>query len=261
MYGERLNQRRTRPYRERKCPGDMMKWLGFFCLCLGTFSTAVVQRGIIRLEGYSNEALYNAIKPGGGMMGWASLAVVTMLMSSMAIPIYARLVYQGWQSTGNQGKYLLRLLGLAFVSEFCYDWAMSGTLLEPSRQNPVWALAIAVVMLSLLRQLERPGPVGIFLKVVVTVAAIAWSVLLQSYMGAMTVVLTACFYFLRERKKLCTAVAALLCLLQFPAPFGMIFVHYYDGSKAKAPRNLFYLLYPLQLVVFGLVGMVLGGLA
>lgn len=250
MNEPKIRLRRIRPYREIRCSADVLKWLGFACVCLGTFSTAVVQRAIIQLDSHSTETLYAALEPGGNMMGWASLAVVTMLLSAVAIPVYAKLVYEGWLHTSNQKKYLTRLLVLALVSEVFYDWAMRGKLVDLSVQNPVWSLAIAVVMLSIFRQYDRSVPV----KVLVCVAALAWTVLLQSYMGALTVLLVAGFYFLSKKKKgWSTAYGAVLSLVQFPAPFGMFFVHWYDGRKGETPRKLFYILYPLQLLVFGLI--------
>lgn len=243
-----INRRQRRPYREPKCSADVLKWLGFACICLGTFSSAVVQRGIIGLESYSTDTLYEALKPGGTMMGWASLAVVTMLLSAMAIPIQAKLLYEGWLHTHNQKQYLLRLLGMAVVCEIPYDLAIRGSFLDLSVQNPIWALAIAVIMLSIFRQYPNK-----LLSAFVLIAACAWTVLLQSYMGMLTVVLVASFYFFSREKGLSTLAGVLVSCIQFPAPFGMFFVHYYDGAKGKTPRKLFYILYPLQLIVFAIL--------
>lgn len=245
--------RRKRPYREIKCSADVLKWLGFVCVCLGSFSTAVVQRGIIDLDAFSTQTLYDAMKPGGGLMAWASLAVAAMLLSALAIPLYAKLLYEGWLHTANQMRYLGKLLLLALISECPYDWAFSGQLMDMSRQNPVWALAVAVVMLSIFRQYGIPGIGGWLLKAAVLLAAVAWTVVLQSDMGMITVLLAAVFYFFAEKKSAQLLLGILICAIQFPAPFGMAFVHWYDGTRGKTPRLLFYILYPLQLLVFGLI--------
>lgn len=50
---------------------------------------------------------------------------------------------------------------------------------------------------------------------------------------------------------------SLITLLHFPAPLGMVFVHWYDGEREEEPGWLFYALYPLQLLVFGAAGMLL----
>ena len=246
-----LMRRRGRTVR---CSGDVLKWLGFLCVCMGTCSAAVLQRGIIHLQDYTSQSLYDILKPGGDMFGWASLAVGMSLLSALAIPIYAKLLYEGWKHTSNRRAYLLRLLGMAVLCEIPFDLAMSGAWLDITAQNPIWSLALAVVMLEIIRQYgEKPGAAGILIKLLVVIAACAWAMLLRSQMGVLVVLLAAVFHFLAARKGWTLLAGIALTLLQFPAPFGMLFVYWYDGTKGKAPRRLFYALYPLQLLAFALI--------
>ena len=241
--------------REVRCSGDFLKWMGFLCICMGTASTAIFQNGILNVSG---ESLYDLLEPGRGMMGVASCAVVLMLLSAMAIPIYARLLYEGWKHTSSVKWYFLRLGGIALLSEAPYDWAMQGKWVDMSQQNPVWGLVLALVMLEIFRRYgEGKGTAKFLLKVLVLFAACLWALLIQSYMGVLTILLIASFYFLANHKKASFWVVLLLSCMQFPAPFGMLFAHWYDGSKPKAPSGLFYALYPLQLVVFGFIGQIL----
>lgn len=253
--GERLRPRKTKVWTGFSVhfSGDVLKWLGFACLCLGTFSSAVVQRGLMNLDDMSVEGLYDAIMPGGQMRSLATLASVTMLIGLMAIPIQAKLFYEGWNHTADQKKYLIRLAGIALISEFAYDWATSGTFWDITVQNPIWALVIAAVMLVIFRQYEGKGFTGILMKAVAVLASLMWVTVLQSYMGAVTVLLVACFALLRNKKNLCSFCGVVISLLQYTAPFGMYFVHNYDGTKGKTPRWVFYVLYPAQLLVFGTI--------
>ena len=251
---------RLRP-RERKLwtgwsvhfSGDVLKWVGFLCLCFGTFSSAVVQRGMMDLESMSVENLTEAILPGGAMRDLATLASVTMLIGLMAIPIQAKLFYEGWNHTADQKKYLARLAGIALIAEFPYDWATSGTFFDITVQNPIWALVVAAVMLTIFRQYGEKGFKNGFIKVVAVIAALLWVTVLQSYMGAVTVLLVACFALVQKNKGLCTFLGVSISLLQYTAPFGMFFVHNYDETKGKTPRWVFYVLYPAQLLVFGTI--------
>ena len=44
--------------------GSALKWIGLVLTCMGTFSAAVLQRGVLRLDSYTNETLYAALEPG-----------------------------------------------------------------------------------------------------------------------------------------------------------------------------------------------------
>lgn len=237
-----------------RCSGDVLKWLGFACVVMGTCSISVLQRGILHLEEQNSQSLYDMIKPGGGMFAWASGAVVMSLLSAVAIPLYAKLLYEGWKHTSNMRAYLARLLGMAVLCEIPYDLAVSGRWMNMTDQNPIWALAIALIMLEIIRQYgTRPGALGVLLKVAVVVAALIWALLLCSQMGILLIALIALFYFLEGKKGWTLAAGLLLTLIQFPAPFGMLFVHWYDGQKGNTPRKLFYVLYPAQLLTCALL--------
>lgn len=238
-----------------RCSGDVLKWMGLLCVCMGTASTAVFQNGIFAQTGQS---FYDLLEPGSGMMGIASVAMVLMLLSTMAIPLYAKLLYEGWKHTSSIRNYFLRLGGIALLSEFPYDWAMRGTWLDMSVQNPIWSLLLALVMLEIFQRYGEGRTVGrILLKGLVLVATCLWAALIQSNQGILTILLIAAFYFSGAHKKIALWLGLALSLIQFPAPFSMLFVHSYDGRRGRTPRSLFYVLYPLQLVLFGLLGRII----
>ena len=251
-------RKRLESWKTPEWPSHVLKWIGFGCVCMGTLSVGVLQRVVIDLEAYTNQTLYEAIAPGGGMMGIATLAVLTQLFSYAAIPIYAWLLWEGWKHTSNQLKYLGRLALLALIAEIPFDFAMTGSLLDMTKQNPVWALAMAGVMLLLYGYCRQPGAAGVALKVLVTLGAAAWTVVLQSYMGMVTVLLVAVFCCFEKHPKLRTALAVLVSMIQFPAPLGMFPVHWYNGEREEdTHKYLHYILYPVQLLVFGILAAVL----
>jgi len=233
--------------------GAGLKWVGLFLVCLSSFSVAVLQRGVLRLgSGASLEALAEAMKPGGDAMGWATGAVLCSLAATLAIPIYAKLLCEGWRHTSDKKRYLLRLAGCALLSELPYDFAMNGTWLDLSVQNPVWALLLAAMMLEITQQWKlRSKVTDIAFKALVVLAAMAWALLLRVYMGPMLILLCALFRFAGKREWIAIMGGALITILQFPAPLGLVFVHWYGGEKGRAPRWLFYAAYPAQLLLFG----------
>ena len=56
--------------------GTALYWIGFFLVCLGSLSAAILQRGILGLgAGTTLDQLAQAMKPGGDAMGWVTGAV------------------------------------------------------------------------------------------------------------------------------------------------------------------------------------------
>ena len=257
-----LNRRRDplRRFRGKSphCSADVLKWLGLVCVLMGTFSRGVLQLGMLHLQEYTSDALYSAVEAGSDFFGYATWAVLLSLLSVLALPIFAKLLYEGWRNTSNAKRYLLRLLACALISEIPYDLVNYGSWLDWTEQNPVWGLALSLVMLKILQECEKLNGVAKFLvKALVVFAACLWAMIIRSQLGVFLVLLVAIFYLLSTHKIAMTLVGIVLCLIQFPAPFGMIFVHWYDGKKGKAPRWWFYVLYPAQLLLFGVWGMLL----
>lgn len=248
-------QRKKFEFQQPKWSASVLKWIGLGCVTMGTLSIGVLQRVVIDLESYNNQTLYEAIAPGGGLMGIATVAVLTQLLSYAAIPVYAWLLYEGWRKSANQWKYLGRLLLLALVAEIPFDFAMTGVWFDLTRQNPVWALALSLLMLGIFRQYDRGG---LGLKILVTLAAAAWALLLRSYMGLATVLFVALFALLEKQPKLRTALAVGLGMAQFPSSLGMFAVHWYDGTRGETPQYLFYILYPVMLLAMGALAVLLG---
>ncbi len=241
--------------------GSALKWISLALTCLGTFSMAVLQRGVLRLDGYTNASLYEAMQPGSALFGAASLAVGCTLLSALALPIYTKLLLEGWKHTSNAKRYLLRLALCALASEIPYDLAYRGKWFDPTAQNPLWGILLAVVMLELIRRyaVPRPGILGVALRAAFIAAAAVWAILLQSQLGVMFVLLAALFYCFEGSEVSVMLGGIALTVLQFPAPFGMVFVYWYNGQRGRAPRRLFYWAYPVQLLVFALVGRLLAG--
>ncbi len=257
--------RRLPPYRPGvklfHLSGWALQWIGFFLVCLSSFSIAVLQRGILKLnrEG-TMEAVSEAMKPGGDAMGWASGAVFCSLLSTLAIPIFAKLVYEGWKRAAAPGKYLAGLAACALIAEIPYDFAMNGKLLDWSAQNPVWGLLLAAVTLEITRRWTMKSAVGnVVFRALIICAALIWALLLRVQMGTVMVLLAALFHFAEKKPAVTIAGGVLLTLVQFPAPVGMLFVHWYDGEKQMGSGKLLAVLYPVQLLVFGMLAAAVGG--
>jgi len=241
-----------------------MKWIGFLLTCLSTVGVAILQRGLLKVDTTSMEDLSAAMAdPASGAVSLVSGAVTCSLLSVMALPLYAKLIYEGWKRMENKNRFFLRLALCALASEVPFDLAMYGTPLAFEVQNPVWGLLLCAAMLEVLR-VPRPRSriASAVLQVITVAAALAWVVLLRVYVGPILVLLTALFYFLEGNKTISTLGGVALTMTQFPAPFGMLFVYFHEPDEGKDGKypDLFYILYPAQLLVFGAAGLLMQGM-
>lgn len=233
--------------------GSGLKWAGSIFLTMSILSTTVLQRGVFRLDTSAGQALYDSMSPGSARFVLFSFAVLFSLLGAMALPIYPKLLLEGWKHTGSKKSYALRLSLCALASEPLYDFAMTGKFFDFSAQNPVWAILLSFVMLEIMEQYaSRPGAAGVVMKAVVLIASMAWALLLQCQAGPLLVALTALYYLANRWKPVVYIGGVLLTIFQFPAPFGLLFVHWYDGEPGSARRKLFYFFYPVLLLVCGI---------
>ncbi len=85
-------------------------------------------------------------KPSRENMFALSVCVIGEAISWASIPIFAWLLYQGFEWTGNAWLYGLRLLVLALVCEVPYDYVMFGSAFDMRSQNPVFGLVVALIV-------------------------------------------------------------------------------------------------------------------
>lgn len=226
----------------------------------GIFGTAVIQNGILGMTVGSTEKLLETMQSSGSMMMFATLAIVLQLIQACAVPIFVFLLLEGFLHTASVKKYLIRVVGLAVISEIPYNLAYSGSWLNMGNRNPVFALAVCLLLLYFYRMFPAKGFSNVVLKAVITVAAFLWISMLKIDAGGPCVLMAAVLWALRDKPNFrilggCTA--AFLCTGFSPyyliAPMIFIALHMYNGEKGEENRVVSYLWYPVTLLVFGLV--------
>jgi hypothetical protein len=204
----------------------------------------------------------------GGVVGIRALtfAVVCQIISWVAYPIYAWLLVEGAKHTSSTGKYFLRLLVLAIISEVPYDLAHSYQLFNMYSQNPVWGLLVCLITLAFFKYLSGSKNVGAWLgRVLIVIAGIAYMLMLGIdyqgsivYGGLIMLGYTVIFYALGSRKEesAMMMVGAVWGItgVAFPA-FGLIGVHFYNkelGYSRRWVKWAFYALYPVMTLLLGI---------
>lgn len=217
--------------------------------------------------------LWATVIPG---QGWLTA------IGRMAFPIFAFMIVEGYTHTRNLRRYVLRLLGLAVLSELPFNLMCSGGLIYPFHQNVIWTFLIGIGLIELN---ARAGKTGKLWLRILTAAG----TLLGGYLAGMLtmvdyygygVLTVLIFYFFRGRKwqDLAGQIAALGYLniemmggLVYPIPlFGrellfpqqalallaLIPIWLYRGRagiKHPAFRVFRYAFYPAHMLILALI--------
>lgn len=166
-------------------------------------------------------------------LSWAALHILGMLLmlcdslwinllpgsgwvaglGRVAYPIFAFLLVEGYFHTQNLWLYLLRLLGLAVLSEIPFNLLYGGSIVYPLHQNVIWTYIIGLLFIILLDEFkERFGQLAtvLFFPVPALMGYFLGQVLLTDYYGA-GVFIILMFYLFHGRHWGCL-LGQLVCL-------------------------------------------------
>lgn len=237
-----------------------LKTLGILFLVAGIIGRSVLQNQLLGLGRVSSMELMEAMQASDGTMMIATVALILQALETCAAPIFAFLLVEGFQHTGDRKKYFLRLAGVALLSEIPYNLAMSQKVLDLTSRNPMFALVLAFVMLYLFQHYAEKKLVW----VVAVLAAAAWVWMLKVEEGLPILLLVTVIWLFRKKpmfRGFVGAAAAVLCTAVSPfylaAPMGFLLLHFYnpDSEVENGSRLAQYLAYPVALLVIGLGAM------
>ena len=244
--------------------GNGIRILGILCLAFGVAGKCLIQNRILGMANTTTNQLLALLNQKPELMGAATAALVLQMIYCCAVPVFAFLLVEGFCHTSNYRNYLLRVLGVAALSELPYNLAMGDSLLVPGSRNPVFALVICLVVLYFYRRYTEKTGRNLAIKALVTLAAVIWIGMLRIDDGLAILVLTAVIWALRDKpnyRTLGSCVAAIACTLISPyfalAPMPLIATHFYNEEKGNTNRVFAYLAYPAILLAVMLAGKLL----
>lgn len=180
------------------------------------------------------------------------LDMVHRSIGRIAFPIFCFLLVEGFLHTRDRWKYGGRLFAFALISEIPFDLAFQGQILELSYQNVfftlfcgfvgIWAYEVWGVRLS-----GKPGlsllPWG---ALPLSMAAAYLIRCDYSYFGVFFIFL---MYLCRGKNALRNIAGSIAVAWELPAPLAFIPIQLYNGQRGWKLKYLFYLFYPVHLLV------------
>lgn len=249
---ERIAERR-----ESGLTGTALRTWGFFFVLLGAVGMGLVQNRLLGIGQFTMGDLVQAMQESKTVMILATVALVFQAAETCAVPFFAFLLVEGYSHTSSLKNYLLRVGGLAVLSEIPYNLAMTGNLINMDSRNPVFGLLVCLIMLYLYSHFKN-----VFLKVIITAAGVVWCEMLGIQHGSCTLLLVATLWGMRKKPQFRLFVAcavAVVCTMISPfylaAPMSFIGIHMYNGKVGERSRLVNYLCYPAILILVAVTGM------
>ena len=239
-----------------------LRMWGLLFLVAGIVGRSILQFRMLGLGVISGPELLELLSSSPDMMTIATTALILQIMETCALPIFTFLMVEGFLHTSDFPKYMLRVLGVAAISEIPFDLAVSGKFLDLSIQNPALGLPLCLLLLNFFRAYPGKSPKNLFIKLLITLATLGWSAMLRVEYGVCMVMVAVSLYLLWEKplaRNMVGATVAILCgrgsLLMMAAPMGFLAVHCYNEEKnTEENRYISYLAYPVCLLIVAIAG-------
>lgn len=250
--------------RPRGISGNAIRTWGYLFLILGIAGTCILQNHFLGMNTLNAQELLEVLNRDPSNMGIATGALLFQALETCAVPLYTFLLVEGFTHTSNAVNYLVRLIGVAAVSEIPYNLAMSGNWIDLSSRNPVWGMALCLLMLILYVRYGQKGIKNTALKICLTLAAFVWMKILEIEDGMCLLMMTGAYWLMRSKPSfriMAAMGAAGLCVMFSPfylaAPMSVLILHFYNGEPGPQNRLINYAAYPVTLLCIGIGAMFL----
>lgn len=201
----------------------------------------------------------------GGMMSGNLLQInnfMRLFIGRVAFPIFCFLLVEGFTRTRNVWKYAARLLIFAVISEVPFDLALRQRVFDAGYQNVFFTLFIGLFVIILAdlaaKIFGRTAP-AVLLGLPAVALGMYLAKLLRTDYAAYGVLCITVLYFFRTSRRgqiLAGTVAFIVGDIiinggtsELLAPLGFIAVACYNGERGLRMKYLFYVFYPLHLLI------------
>lgn len=191
------------------------------------------------------------------------------IVGRMAFPIYCFLLVEGYVRTKNVRNYIMRLLAFALVSEIPFDLAFFGVPFYMGHQNVFFTLAAGLSAVwaidsNSLRPVrqdygKRPESAPALINAASAIACFAFAYFFRTDYSYAGVLLIVCFYVFRNSLPMAVLSLAGINMLLFGgiqgyAVIAAVPIVLYNGARGPKLKYVFYLFYPVHLVLLALAG-------
>ena len=174
----------------------------------------------------------------------------------IAFPIYCFLIVEGFFLTKNIWSYIGRCLVFAVLSEIPFDMAIYGEIWHPYSQNVYFTLVIGLCTLVVLDKVRGYHAFCVIKQFLVIGMGVAVARILEVDYHGLGVLFIVMFYYCRGMNKWYRDLFGVVAFsYEITAPLAMIPIHFYNGERGMSLKYVFYLIYPVHLLLYGIIRM------
>lgn len=232
----------------------------------------MMQRGLGEIALMDMETQFAWLGANGGLYYFTML--IRLTVGRIAFPIFCFLLTEGFTRTRDVRKYAVRLGLFALISEIPFDLATSGVILEFRHQNVFFTLFLGLLVMIGISKVEKQSwnkAVKVILSAAAIIAGMAVARMLRTDYDALGVLLIVALYVFRKKKSwqivagcvvLCIGTPLLMGIgglfSEFLAVLAFIFIGLYNGERGLKLKYVFYLFYPVHLLILQLISVIMG---
>lgn len=189
------------------------------------------------------------------------------ILGRISFPIFCFLLVEGFLHTHSLKKYFFNLGLFAIISEPIYDLACTGNVFSLQQQNVLFTLLLGLIVIATIRKFHEKGIISL---VIVAIGA-SLSYIFNFDGWYYGIALISIFYLLHDMRMMkygMSILAMFVCGLDFTinglfdpyfltSVFSLVFISLYNGNRGIKMKYLFYIFYPLHLLILYLVSILL----
>lgn len=222
--------------------------------CISMLISHIVQGHMLEKFGiYENLNLFSG--------NWRiSLGAIMLILGRIAFPIFAFLIVNGMFLTSNAEKYIMRLLGFAVISEIPFDLAFNDKIIEFSHQNVFFTLMLAALLIYFLEKIKLKDLTDLHKNLLSIFLVASFCVIANIYNTdyKMFGILGIFLIYLGINSRRSTYAAILFGFFFEASMYLSVYISIpiismYNGKKGNINKWVFYLFYPIHLLVIYLI--------
>lgn len=183
------------------------------------------------------------------------------MIGRIAFPIFCFLTVEGFLHTSNLKKYLSRMLLFAFISEVPFDLAFFGVPFYWEYQNVFFTLFFGILAIAGIRLAEQKKEWNIVWRVLFSLLTaglcMGAAYIFKTDYDISGVLVIVAIYLFRRRKTLSVGLGCIL-LKEIAAFASLIPIFLYNGKRGRNIKWVFYLFYPVHIILLYLLSWLLG---
>ena len=184
-----------------------------------------------------------------------SVYYIMRKIGRLAFPIYCFLLVEGFFHTKNVKKYFRNCFLFAILSEIPFNMAIFGQVFYSRGQNVYFTLCIGLATLIILDRRKRyPKSKYMWLQIFIIVLAASIGQILDVDYHWKGVLFIVMFYYVRNMQEWIRNLVG-ICAFAYEgtAPLAFLPIHFYNGTRGRQMKYLFYAIYPIHLLILGLI--------